>query len=709
MAQVKVNIPGIGDVIAENAASEETLLKLLAAMNKSDKTKKDEEKRLKNARDKEADSIEKATGAFTKMGAVASTSAAATDSSAKKTKDATETTSSAFSKLGKDTANFGGSLAKTLTSLTASVLTSYDAMAKDPIGAAAGVINTGIDLVNQGSKVATGLLGAIPLVGDGLRASAQAATDFAATLAKTANDVMAAEFKKSTAALASYTKQGASFAGGMTEMRTVANDAGLSLETLSKASATASADLRLAGLTQGEGVAALAKGMKGVSSTLGNSGKSLRDEMLALGYSYEEQTALVGQVMAMDKAAGNNKKMTDEELARATASYAKDLKVLADITGKDAKKAMEEAAKKSMEADIMAGLSPEEAKKFQSAYAAMPDYAKKGFLEYVSTGGTAIADASTNIAMSQNAEFEKLIKGSYDNIKDQSKSASDVQKETLKQTAIAGQAQKDINKENGAAIGQATRLTGALSGTSDILNGLSADSTKSAEAVDASTDAAKKQAEATDATTEGYQRITQATNDFAVKMEKFTGSNLDVYAEMLATSMQKLLDAVGAGVDAVVKKKADDKAAEEDAKKKSEAKAERDKAYEGGSFLQKYFGLGRTQDQVAADNKYYEANGAVTNPDFENAIQMAEGGIAQGDIKGYQAVLHGTEAVVPLPDGKSIPIQPSESSVSETSIMLDELSLLSELSVRQLESLQEMLAYMRSNADYSRQILNNSY
>ena len=34
----------------------------------------------------------------------------------------------------------------------------------------------------------------------------------------------------------------------------------------------------------------------------------------------------------------------------------------------------------------------------------------------------------------------------------------------------------------------------------------------------------------------------------------------------------------------------------------------------------------------------------------------ATGGIARGAQSGYPAMLHGTEAVVPLPDGKSIPV-----------------------------------------------------
>ena len=37
--------------------------------------------------------------------------------------------------------------------------------------------------------------------------------------------------------------------------------------------------------------------------------------------------------------------------------------------------------------------------------------------------------------------------------------------------------------------------------------------------------------------------------------------------------------------------------------------------------------------------------------------EMALGGIARGPHAGYPAVLHGTEAVIPMPNGKSIPVE----------------------------------------------------
>jgi len=49
----------------------------------------------------------------------------------------------------------------------------------------------------------------------------------------------------------------------------------------------------------------------------------------------------------------------------------------------------------------------------------------------------------------------------------------------------------------------------------------------------------------------------------------------------------------------------------------------------------------------------YARDGGV----FESVPGYASGGIAKGRNAGYAAMLHGTEAVVPLPDGNKIPVE----------------------------------------------------
>ena len=53
---------------------------------------------------------------------------------------------------------------------------------------------------------------------------------------------------------------------------------------------------------------------------------------------------------------------------------------------------------------------------------------------------------------------------------------------------------------------------------------------------------------------------------------------------------------------------------------------------------------------------YGAKNGGVFS-DGKKMAGYSVGGIAQGSANGYPAMLHGTEAVVPLPNGKSIPVQ----------------------------------------------------
>lgn len=692
MASVTINIPNIGNVVAENAATEETLLRLVKAMERmgggagGGDTKKVQED-LNKLKKEEADLSKKQNKSTTEL-----------TEEQKKAKEETEKFKTQLKDTGISFAGFVGNISKAAISLTAQFATAYQSIANNPIGAAAGIINTGIDLVNQGTKVATGLVGVIPFVGQGLKQAADAAADLAASLAKTANDIMAAEFKKSVAQLAQYTKAGASFAGGMIEMRNVAHDAGVSMEVMGKAAAAASSDIRTMGLSQGEGAKAVGGALKALATTTNGAGRSLRDEMLAMGYSYEEQGALAAQVMANQRAAGITRKMSDEELAQTTRTYAKDLKVLADITGKDAKKAMEEAQKKSMEADIMAQLSPEEAKKFQAAYAAMPDYAKKGFLEYVSSGGAAITDQATNIAMSQNKEVEKLIKGGYDNIKNSSLDASAVQKETLKQTTAAGNEQRRITKESGSAINQAARLgaTG-LQGLADMNNQIASSGMVSAEQIEKSGEASDKQAAATDGVTQGYIDVTAAGNKLAMTMEKLASENLPAYADLLGTTIKKAVEAF----EYVAKKLGKEESAATPQQRETRAWASEAPAT-------------RTESGM----------------DF-SAGNFAAGGIATGPLSGYFARLHGTEAILPMGGSSSIPGKlselPEKMAGGDSGKTMEDIAAIfksimpattgsssaspdsdiSAVMIALLEKQDEMLRVMQDNRDYTQQLMHN--
>ena len=59
---------------------------------------------------------------------------------------------------------------------------------------------------------------------------------------------------------------------------------------------------------------------------------------------------------------------------------------------------------------------------------------------------------------------------------------------------------------------------------------------------------------------------------------------------------------------------------------------------------------------------------------FSNGSKLqgyATGGVARGSTSGYPAVLHGTEAVVPLPNGKSIPVEMKDSGATNNNIVVN--------------------------------------
>ena len=88
-------------------------------------------------------------------------------------------------------------------------------------------------------------------------------------------------------------------------------------------------------------------------------------------------------------------------------------------------------------------------------------------------------------------------------------------------------------------------------------------------------------------------------------------------------------------------------------------------------------------------DEYNNPSPRATGPHFH--AQLATGGIVSGPKGGYNAMLHGTEAVVPLPDGRSIPVQNADSGNFE--LQLDRLDTIISVMRDQVQATQKLLAY----------------
>jgi len=111
---------------------------------------------------------------------------------------------------------------------------------------------------------------------------------------------------------------------------------------------------------------------------------------------------------------------------------------------------------------------------------------------------------------------------------------------------------------------------------------------------------------------------------------------------------------------------------------------------------------GRALDFNSAEVDALERMGLLQKYGFKRGyaggphISMQDGGIAAGPKSGYNAMLHGTEAVVPLPDGKTIPVTMPE--------MTNQMNMMTE----QITRLDELIALMRNANGISNKILQAS-
>ena len=90
-------------------------------------------------------------------------------------------------------------------------------------------------------------------------------------------------------------------------------------------------------------------------------------------------------------------------------------------------------------------------------------------------------------------------------------------------------------------------------------------------------------------------------------------------------------------------------------------------ALNAGQMIMKLWTALNTKSEVANTAAVTANTAAVTAAAAANAVPgrtgiypplgYASGGIARGPNAGYPAILHGTEAVVPLPNGKDIPVE----------------------------------------------------
>ena len=497
-------------------------------------------------------------------------------------------------------------------------------------------------------------------------------------LAKTYVRTVSTQLKQTSDGYNSVAKAGILAVGGMTGLGKQATDAGVRVQDWSKALSSSSEILKQTGLSYGAATKVLATSSK----ELRKSGLGL--ELRGLGFEeVAEQTELAAETMRRMSTAGYSQEQIQKNLSAETVKYAKGLKVLSAITEGDAKAKLEAARMASLDAAVKSKLkTPEEQAKFEALLAQLPKELHAGAMDMIAYGAT--TDKAFNIAMAQNAELGTLMKSSATGIFDASVGLDEYNQRVFEGRQRAG--------ETAATSGTIQRIAAAERATGERLGGELQTSMirdreftkgKTYKEVQAEVD---KAAKPTDKLTTETNRLAEASNTAAVALEDKLAPAMLGFAEKLNEEIAK----IKSPLDMLM---AASKISAGEAKPKELSAVETAGSAVGGAAIGAALGtvlLPGIGTMIGA--KLGAVGGAVIGPKVYELVKTFKdevsgvkdavgdvpkkktGGIVDMPATGGLAELHGTEAVVPLPDGKTIPVSldlsslatPTPSSISES-------------------------------------------
>jgi hypothetical protein len=723
-----------------------------------------------------------------------------------------------FVSTAKNVWEFSKELAKTALAVSAAWTTNIDQIAANPIGAAVSLVSTGIDLAASAMIRFTDVLqagvGAVPVIG-AIPAAMRAAVEMIQETLKAANEFMGEQLQKMSESFFRVSQIGFVSARGLDDLAKMSVESGLGIESFGRVVASSREAVNNMGVTVSGAAARLSGGLRQLTTITGSSGQNLRSELMGLGIGFEEQGEIMAEYSAIVASTGQLKKTTDEEIARGTASYARDLKILSDITGEDARKRMQEARTESMRASLMAKLGPEQQKAFQTAYAGLARFGPEAqaalvqkialgevidpavalntpmmeMINKLKTGIDSGAENMAEITMSSMSEAAEKIRTSSAGLAGALDTAALVGASGPIATAanmmnkmltfLPGQEEIDKTVQN---VNEATRLQGeitrnvadihnktigmqvamqqlaesAMSGYSSVLattvDGVTSSLTKivntaneiGAElaagkswsdiakdrSVELAEDAAKKVAEAFDSL------MTFFKDTFVGLIEAMLRKVLPGW--MLSGSGERVQTQEGsaAAVAAAARESGPGSAEHQQALADSQARrqaqaqendrraleaADAERAAKLKAAQERHQRIESGEEKLSWWEKpFYKAPPAAT-PAATPAdtttlnsggtrVSQALGGIVTGPKEGFGAILHDTEAVVPLPNGREIPVQLQTPPQDVNAVSAAQHQLESQLNkITQLVTLTEdMLSVLKEQRDINRNLLHNS-
>lgn len=425
----------------------------------------------------------------------------------------------------------------------------------DPLGAQADIAKNFADKAGQGLSAAGQAAGSLgeslrksnstfgKLAGGGLQVLGIGAQG-AAAATKLAGEAMAAitpimvDYQKT---FTNVNAAGATFGGGMTELRNLAGNAGVRMGDLAGGITQGQEAFERAGLNFQQASRFVSQFGKEVI----NGDKSL--ELFALGFTdVSSRIALQGAAIDAARAKGLTFAQIQGQVNELTLTYGKDLKVLQGIAGKNAEKELEKARLESQRGALMNQLTEDQKKAYEGAYTALavlgPNADKARTALTQMAAGAAVTDPSILADKTIMAMIEQLnskVQAGATDVKTGAAAAQSVIAETAE--ALRGPAGEFARTMDFAAVQLGTSAPGVVTGISSLSNSLMAYRASAEQGAQALADANKAPTD-------------QITKQFAAMNQSAT--NAQVALEQVATqagAVSKFKDAMDLANDAVMK------------------------------------------------------------------------------------------------------------------------------------------------------------
>jgi hypothetical protein len=390
--------------------------------------------------------------------------------------------------------------------------------------------------------------------------------------------------------------------------------------------------------------------MGALATSTGKGGRALRDEMFAMGISFADQGAMMAQYMAQMKSLGKDvKSIPMSTLAQGTAEYAKHLRVLSDLTGQDASQLLAQARAEAQRGALMETLTANQARAFQDSFAIFSTLPQQQGAKLQSALAQLLAGGVvTDPIIAGNAIIMDMLQKTASQVGE-----GNINMVTATQTNLA-QAADDYRAAGESVTDFATLMS--PTGTGAVAQGMSqfGNALRQYRYDPGAAQAALQQTEAMAQASGEMVGITETMMGFQMQMEGLAGSALPMYTEAMMWATKQTMDVIGDGIDYL---KAMYEAGTDVTKQIAAItkliadllNAPEKPTGVVGTVLGKVDeGLGRTASTFTE---------MIPDISLRKMLEADNGNVFEGPKSGYPVTLHGTEAVVPLPDGRTIPVE----------------------------------------------------